>query len=54
MSHSDLTHSPLVAASSDRPGDERIAGEQEETTREGGKGRLILIVEDDFLIAMQA
>ncbi|MBR0686031.1 response regulator [Bradyrhizobium manausense] len=55
MPHSDLAYSPLAAAaSSDRSDDERIARKQEETTKENGKGRMILIVEDDFLIAMQA
>jgi two-component system, response regulator PdtaR len=54
MPHSDFAYSPVVAASSDRSNDERITREQQETNKENGKGRIILIVEDDFLIAMQA
>jgi DNA-binding NarL/FixJ family response regulator len=54
MPHSDFTYSPLDAAPADRSDDRRIAEEQEERTKEGGKGRTILIAEDDFLIAMQA
>jgi DNA-binding NarL/FixJ family response regulator len=54
MPHSDFAYSPVVAASSDRSNDEGITREQQETNKENGKGRIILIVEDDFLIAMQA
>ena len=54
MPHSDFSYSPLDAASADRSDDRRIAEEQEETTKEDGKDRIILIAEDDFLIAMQA
>ena len=54
MPHSDFAYSPVVAASSERSDNERIAREQEEKTKEDGKARIILIVEDDFLIAMQA
>ena len=54
MPRSDFTCSPFDAASVDRSDDRRIAGEQEAMTKEGGKGRIVLIVEDDFLIAMQA
>jgi two-component system, response regulator PdtaR len=54
MPHSDFTYSPLEPASADRSDDGRIVEEQEDTTKEGSKGRTILIAEDDFLIAMQA
>jgi two-component system, response regulator PdtaR len=55
MLHSDFTRAPLAASSADRSEDARTTAERDEATEQVDKGGItILIVEDDFLIAMQA
>jgi two-component system, response regulator PdtaR len=54
MLHSDFNHAPFAASPFDRSGDEVNAAERQEATERIDKAGSILIVEDDFLIAMQA
>jgi two-component system, response regulator PdtaR len=54
MAHSDFTLAPLATSPFDRSGDERTTAERKGATEQVDKGGSILIVEDDFLIAMQA
>lgn len=54
MLHPNFAHAPLVTSSIDHSDFERNAPERSEETEQLDKGGGILIVEDDFLIAMQA
>jgi two-component system, response regulator PdtaR len=54
MAHSDFTQAPLAVSPFNSSCDERTAGKREEANQQVDKGGSILIVEDDYLIAMQA
>lgn len=54
MPRSDFIDAPLATSRSDPPGEERSDAEREQETGQVDKPGGVLIVEDDFLIAMQA
>jgi two-component system, response regulator PdtaR len=54
MLQSNFNHEPFAASPFDRSGDEENAAERQEAAERVDKATSILIVEDDFLIAMQA
>jgi two-component system, response regulator PdtaR len=54
MQPSCRTHAPRLVAPLDQPKPQGVETQQTEATRRANDGSGILIVEDDFLIAMQA
>jgi DNA-binding NarL/FixJ family response regulator len=54
MAHRDVGDAPVASSRFDRSDDEGAVPDGKEATEEGGDRGSILIVEDDFLIAMEA